>query len=73
MSAYSLFACSSVLDSMLFKTTDPQDAPIQNTLLHEIVNPLRRCVLLYILQDTELFLWLFNDVEMFCPFAVKVL
>ncbi|XP_076583196.1 ubiquitin carboxyl-terminal hydrolase CYLD [Chaetodon auriga] len=38
---FSLFSCSSVLDSMLFKTTDPQDAPIQNTLLHEIVNPLR--------------------------------
>uniref|UniRef100_A0A8C9XT46 ubiquitinyl hydrolase 1 n=1 Tax=Sander lucioperca TaxID=283035 RepID=A0A8C9XT46_SANLU len=42
---FSLFSCSSVLDSMLFKSTEPQDAPIQNTLLHDIVNPLRRCVL----------------------------
>lgn len=41
---FSLFSCSSVLDSMLFKSTEPQDAPIQNTLLHDIVNPLRRCV-----------------------------
>ncbi|XP_071342615.1 ubiquitin carboxyl-terminal hydrolase CYLD [Trachinotus anak] len=38
---FSLFSCSSVLDSMLFKSTAPQDAPIQNTLLHDIVNPLR--------------------------------
>ncbi|XP_031138245.1 ubiquitin carboxyl-terminal hydrolase CYLD isoform X1 [Sander lucioperca] len=38
---FSLFSCSSVLDSMLFKSTEPQDAPIQNTLLHDIVNPLR--------------------------------
>lgn len=38
---FSLFSCSSVLDSMLFKSTDPQDAPIQKTLLHDIVNPLR--------------------------------
>ncbi|TNN63930.1 Ubiquitin carboxyl-terminal hydrolase CYLD [Liparis tanakae] len=39
---FSLFSCSSVLDSMLFKTTEPQDAPIQSTLLHDIVNPLRK-------------------------------
>ncbi|MEQ2195518.1 hypothetical protein XENOCAPTIV_014111 [Xenoophorus captivus] len=39
-----LFSCSSVLDSMLFKSTTPQDAPIQRILLHDIVNPLRRCV-----------------------------
>ncbi|KAF7651192.1 hypothetical protein LDENG_00114450 [Lucifuga dentata] len=38
---FSLFSCSSVLDSMLFKATQPQDALIQNTLLHNIVNPLR--------------------------------
>uniref|UniRef100_A0A8C2WSU4 Ubiquitin carboxyl-terminal hydrolase CYLD n=1 Tax=Cyclopterus lumpus TaxID=8103 RepID=A0A8C2WSU4_CYCLU len=38
---FSLFSCSSVLDAMLFKTTEPQDAPIQSTLLHDIVNPLR--------------------------------
>lgn len=38
---FSLFSCSSVLDSMLFKSTEPQDAPIQYTLLHDIVNPLR--------------------------------
>ncbi|XP_076010592.1 ubiquitin carboxyl-terminal hydrolase CYLD isoform X2 [Genypterus blacodes] len=38
---FSLFSCSSALDSMLFKATTPQDAPIQNTLLHNIVNPLR--------------------------------
>ncbi|XP_036969886.1 ubiquitin carboxyl-terminal hydrolase CYLD [Acanthopagrus latus] len=39
---FSLFSCSSVLDSMLFKSTEPRDTPIQNTLLHDIVNPLRR-------------------------------
>ncbi|XP_070688473.1 ubiquitin carboxyl-terminal hydrolase CYLD isoform X2 [Pempheris klunzingeri] len=38
---FSLFSCSSVLDSMLFKSTEPQDAPIQKTLLYDIVNPLR--------------------------------
>ncbi|KAK5869500.1 hypothetical protein PBY51_024209 [Eleginops maclovinus] len=38
---FSLFSCSSVLDSMLFKSTQPQDAPIQRTLLQDIVNPLR--------------------------------
>lgn len=42
VSTHSLFSCSSVLDSMLFKSTDPQDAPIQDTLLNDIVNPLRR-------------------------------
>lgn len=41
---FSLFSCTSVLDSMLFKATEPQDVPIQNTLLHDIVNPLRRCL-----------------------------
>uniref|UniRef100_A0A3B5LF41 Ubiquitin carboxyl-terminal hydrolase CYLD n=1 Tax=Xiphophorus couchianus TaxID=32473 RepID=A0A3B5LF41_9TELE len=41
---FGLFSCSSVLDSMLFKATTPQDAPIQRILLHDIVNPLRRCV-----------------------------
>ncbi|KAM6962584.1 ubiquitin carboxyl-terminal hydrolase CYLD [Aplochiton taeniatus] len=39
---FSLFSCTSVLDSLLFKLTDPQDTPIQKTLLHDIVNPLRR-------------------------------
>lgn len=39
---FSLFSCSSVLDSMLFISTKPQDTPIQNTLLYDIVNPLRR-------------------------------
>ncbi|XP_032428784.1 ubiquitin carboxyl-terminal hydrolase CYLD [Xiphophorus hellerii] len=38
---FGLFSCSSVLDSMLFKATTPQDAPIQKILLHDIVNPLR--------------------------------
>ncbi|XP_049573039.1 ubiquitin carboxyl-terminal hydrolase CYLD isoform X2 [Syngnathus scovelli] len=37
----SLFSCSSVLDSMLCKSIEPQDAAIQRTLLHDIVNPLR--------------------------------
>lgn len=39
---FSLFSCSSVLDSLLFKSTNHADQPIQNTLLKEIVNPLRR-------------------------------
>lgn len=39
---FSLFSCSSVLDSMLFKATNPQDALIQGTLLYDIVNPLRK-------------------------------
>ncbi|XP_056131555.1 ubiquitin carboxyl-terminal hydrolase CYLD [Lampris incognitus] len=38
---FSLFSCTSVLDSLLFKSTESRDAPIQNTLLHDIVNPLR--------------------------------
>ncbi|XP_054646827.1 ubiquitin carboxyl-terminal hydrolase CYLD [Dunckerocampus dactyliophorus] len=38
---FSLFSCSSVLDSMLFKSTQPEDAAIQTTLLHDIVSPLR--------------------------------
>ncbi|XP_069009025.1 LOW QUALITY PROTEIN: ubiquitin carboxyl-terminal hydrolase CYLD [Embiotoca jacksoni] len=38
---FGLFSCSSVLDSVLFKSTTPQDAPIQETLLLDIVNPLR--------------------------------
>ncbi|XP_046905719.1 ubiquitin carboxyl-terminal hydrolase CYLD isoform X2 [Hypomesus transpacificus] len=38
---FSLFSCTSVLDSLLFKSTETRDAPIQNTLLHDIVNPLR--------------------------------
>ncbi|XP_061634044.1 ubiquitin carboxyl-terminal hydrolase CYLD isoform X2 [Phyllopteryx taeniolatus] len=38
---FSLFSCSSVLDSMLFKSIQPEDAPIQRTLLNDIVNPLR--------------------------------
>ncbi len=63
---FSLFSCSSVLDTMLFKSTNPQDAPIQNTLLHDIVNPLRRHVLLCVFQDIKLFFWLFNYVKMPC-------
>ncbi|KAL2089555.1 hypothetical protein ACEWY4_014243 [Coilia grayii] len=39
---FSLFSCSSVLDSLLFKPADPKDQPIQRTLLMDIVNPLRR-------------------------------
>ncbi|CAL8394140.1 unnamed protein product [Boreogadus saida] len=38
---FSLFSCTSVLDSLLFKTLKPEDAEIQNTLLRDIVNPLR--------------------------------
>uniref|UniRef100_A0A3Q2TIL2 Ubiquitin carboxyl-terminal hydrolase CYLD n=1 Tax=Fundulus heteroclitus TaxID=8078 RepID=A0A3Q2TIL2_FUNHE len=38
---FGLFSCSSVLDSMLYKSTTPQDAPVQRILLHDIVNPLR--------------------------------
>ncbi|KAJ7986335.1 hypothetical protein DPEC_G00338860 [Dallia pectoralis] len=38
---FSLFCCSSVLDSLLFKSTKPRDAPVQTTLLQDIVNPLR--------------------------------
>ncbi|XP_048108036.1 ubiquitin carboxyl-terminal hydrolase CYLD [Alosa alosa] len=39
---FSLFSCSSVLDSLLFKPAEPKDKPIQRTLLRDIVNPLRR-------------------------------
>ncbi|XP_063056862.1 ubiquitin carboxyl-terminal hydrolase CYLD isoform X2 [Engraulis encrasicolus] len=39
---FSLFSCSSVLDSLLFKPAEPKDQPIQRTLLRDIVNPLRR-------------------------------
>ncbi|KAJ3598850.1 hypothetical protein NHX12_032814 [Muraenolepis orangiensis] len=39
---FSLFSCSSVLDSLLFKKTEGKDIPLQNTLLRSIVNPLRR-------------------------------
>ncbi|KAG7326262.1 hypothetical protein KOW79_009663 [Hemibagrus wyckioides] len=38
---FSLFSCSSVLDSLLFKKTKPNDEPIQRTLLRDIVCPLR--------------------------------
>ncbi|XP_059922336.1 ubiquitin carboxyl-terminal hydrolase CYLD isoform X3 [Gadus macrocephalus] len=38
---FSLFSCTSVLDSLLFKTLKPEDEEIQNTLLRDIVNPLR--------------------------------
>ncbi|XP_069477860.1 ubiquitin carboxyl-terminal hydrolase CYLD-like isoform X2 [Ambystoma mexicanum] len=39
---FSLFSCTSVLDSMLFMPANPADVPIQNILRDEIVNPLRR-------------------------------
>ncbi|XP_043923268.1 ubiquitin carboxyl-terminal hydrolase CYLD-like isoform X2 [Protopterus annectens] len=39
---FSLFSCSSVLDSMLFHPTDQTDQDIQFTLREEIVNPLRK-------------------------------
>lgn len=39
---FSLFSVSSVLDSLLFKSTSPQDAEVQRILLRDIVNPLRR-------------------------------
>lgn len=54
--AFSLFSCTSVLDSMLFKSTEPQDAPIQNTLLCDIVNPLRRCVCAHFARHLKIFL-----------------
>ncbi|KAK3574703.1 hypothetical protein QTP86_015398 [Hemibagrus guttatus] len=38
---FSLFSCSLVLDSLLFKKTKPSDEPIQTTLLKDIVYPLR--------------------------------
>lgn len=39
---FSLFSCSSVLDSMLFHPEDHTDKDIQLTLREEIVNPLRK-------------------------------
>ncbi|XP_072540400.1 ubiquitin carboxyl-terminal hydrolase CYLD isoform X2 [Salminus brasiliensis] len=39
---FSLFSCSSVLDSLLYKGTKQNDKHIQKTLLREIVCPLRR-------------------------------
>lgn len=38
---FSLFSCSSALDSLLFKKTEPIDEAIQRTLLRDIVFPLR--------------------------------
>ncbi|KAI4880818.1 hypothetical protein NFI96_031833 [Prochilodus magdalenae] len=38
---FSLFSCSSVLDSLLYKSTKQNGEPIQKTLLREIVCPLR--------------------------------
>lgn len=52
---FSLFSCSSVLDSMLFIPTKPQDAHIQNTLLYDIVNPLRKCVFCCVLESSDNF------------------
>lgn len=40
-SLFSLFSCSSILDSLLFKKTKPNDELIQKTLLRDIVCPLR--------------------------------
>ncbi|XP_028299454.1 ubiquitin carboxyl-terminal hydrolase CYLD isoform X2 [Gouania willdenowi] len=39
---FGLFSCSSVLDSMLYKSTHARDKHIQKTLLIDIVKPLRR-------------------------------
>ncbi|XP_067416176.1 ubiquitin carboxyl-terminal hydrolase CYLD-like isoform X2 [Emydura macquarii macquarii] len=39
---FSLFSCTSVLDSMLFKPSLPPDGHVQKILRDEIVNPLRR-------------------------------
>uniref|UniRef100_A0A8D0GF04 Ubiquitin carboxyl-terminal hydrolase CYLD n=1 Tax=Sphenodon punctatus TaxID=8508 RepID=A0A8D0GF04_SPHPU len=39
---FSLFSCTSVLDSMLFKPALPPDGAVQKILRDEIVNPLRR-------------------------------
>ncbi|KAG9466230.1 ubiquitin carboxyl-terminal hydrolase CYLD-like [Eleutherodactylus coqui] len=39
---FSLFSCSSVLDSLLFKPSSLPDGNIQQTLREEIVNPLRK-------------------------------
>ncbi|KAL4635337.1 ubiquitin carboxyl-terminal hydrolase CYLD-like [Arapaima gigas] len=38
---FSLFSCSSVLDSLLFVSANPEETQIQTILLQEIVNPLR--------------------------------
>ncbi|KAL7832656.1 hypothetical protein SRHO_G00296740 [Serrasalmus rhombeus] len=38
---FSLFSCSSVLDSLLFKVTKQNEEPIQKTLRRDIVCPLR--------------------------------
>uniref|UniRef100_A0AAR2JBJ3 ubiquitinyl hydrolase 1 n=1 Tax=Pygocentrus nattereri TaxID=42514 RepID=A0AAR2JBJ3_PYGNA len=42
---FSLFSCSSVLDSLLFKVTKQNEEPIQKTLRRDIVCPLRRYIL----------------------------
>ncbi|KAH0617350.1 hypothetical protein JD844_015408 [Phrynosoma platyrhinos] len=39
---FSLFSCTSVLDSMLFKPALPQDGQVQKILRDKIVNPLRQ-------------------------------
>ncbi|XP_018414469.1 PREDICTED: ubiquitin carboxyl-terminal hydrolase CYLD-like [Nanorana parkeri] len=39
---FSLFSCSSALDSLLFKPASHPDGEIQRTLREEIVNPLRK-------------------------------
>ncbi|KAM9308477.1 uncharacterized protein PAF06_012686 [Gastrophryne carolinensis] len=39
---FSLFSCSSALDSLLFKPSPQPDGQIQRTLREEIVNPLRK-------------------------------
>lgn len=39
---FSVFSCSSVLDSLLFKSINPEDKTIQDILLKNIVNPLRK-------------------------------
>ncbi|CAM5107571.1 unnamed protein product [Natator depressus] len=39
---FSLFSCTSVLDSMLFKPSLPPEGHVQKILRDEIVNPLRR-------------------------------
>ncbi|XP_028591858.2 ubiquitin carboxyl-terminal hydrolase CYLD-like [Podarcis muralis] len=39
---FSLFSCTSVLDSMLFKPSLPPDGHVQNILRDKIVNPLRQ-------------------------------
>lgn len=39
---FSVFSCSSVLDSLLFKSINHEDKTIQDILLKNIVNPLRK-------------------------------